>query len=71
MTLLAVVAEDDVPQAPRITRVTTEPGGLVVEWTTTPLVDARPRAAPVRPFVVVGLTQAQGRVRLRAESTET
>jgi hypothetical protein len=62
VTLLAVVAEQDAPVAPRITRVTTEPGGLLVEWTTGPLT-AVPSDAPVRPFVVVGVTQAQGRVR--------
>ena len=63
--LLAVVAEDDVPQSPRITRVTTEPGGLLVEWTTTPLTEPATPGTPVRPFVVVGLTQAQGRVRFQ------
>ena len=65
VTLLAVVAEEDVPESPRITRVTTEPGGLLVEWTTTPIVDAVAPGTPVRPFVVVGLTQAQGRVRFQ------
>lgn len=65
VTLLAIVAEDGPPATPRITRVRTEPDGLVVEWTAEPLpVAPAPAAAdPVRPFVVMGLTQAQGRVR--------
>jgi VWFA-related protein len=65
VTLLAVVAEDDGPESPRITRVTTEPGGLLVEWTTTRLAESVTPGTPVRPFVVVGLTQAQGRVRFQ------
>jgi len=65
VTLLALVAEDDVPQSPRITRVTTEPGGLLVEWTTTPLAETVTPGNPVRPFVVVGLTNAEGRVRFQ------
>jgi hypothetical protein len=63
VTLLAVVAERDEPVTPRITRVTTEPGGLVVEWTAEPLAASLSTARPVRPFVVMGLTSAEGRVR--------
>jgi hypothetical protein len=69
VTLLAVVAEQDTPVAPRIARVTTEPGGLLVEWTTDPLTTV-PADASVRPFVVVGVTQAQGRVRFERVGRE-
>jgi VWFA-related protein len=65
VTLLALVAEADVAHSPQVTRVTSEPGGLLVEWTTTPLAGPVPAGVPVRPFVVVGLTQAQGRVRFQ------
>ena len=63
VTLLAVVAERRrAAPAPRITRVTTEPGGLVVEWTAEPLAAAgrRHARASVRRD---GPDQAQGRVR--------
>jgi VWFA-related protein len=63
VTLLAVVAEDGPPVTPRITRVTTEPGGIVVEWTATPLAEVPASAEPPRPFVVVGLTDVAGSVR--------
>ncbi|MGV3515781.1 hypothetical protein, partial [Luteitalea sp.] len=62
VTLVAIVAEDGPPATPRVARVTTEPGGVVVEWTTEPMAGL-PAANPVRPFVVLGLTQAEGRVR--------
>jgi VWFA-related protein len=62
VTLVAIVAEDGPPATPRVARVTTEPGGVVVEWTTEPMAGL-PAADPVRPFVVLGLTQAEGRVR--------
>ena len=65
VTLLAIVAEDGPPAAPRITRVTTEPGGIVVEWTTSPLATAPAATEAVRPFLVMGLTNAQGRVRFQ------
>jgi hypothetical protein len=63
VTLLAIVG-DDSGAVPGITRVQTEPGGVVVQWMTTPA--AAPNAGtaePPRPFVVVGLPGQQGRVR--------
>ncbi len=63
VTLLAIVADDSMPATPRITRVHTEPGGIVVQWTTTPLVDAPDGPESPRPFVVMGLTSADGHVR--------
>ncbi len=49
VTLLAIVAEDGPPATPRITRVTTEPGGLVVEWTAEPMTAPAAAADPLRP----------------------
>lgn len=68
VTLLAIVSDDggSAPAVPRITRVQTEPGGIVVEWTLAQTIDpaatANP-AEPARPFLVVGLEGQQGRVR--------
>ncbi len=64
VTLLAIVAEGDEAATPRITRVHTEPGGIVVQWTTGPSVATVAAAGePLRPFVVMGLTSVEGRVR--------
>ena len=63
VTLLALVSPDATPTTPRVTRVTTEPGGIVVEWTTTPMTDLPPGGQPPRPFVVVGLTEVAGSTR--------
>ena len=63
VTLLAIVADEDTPGTPHITRVHTEPGGIVVQWTTTPIAEAPASPEPLRPFVVMGLTSAEGRVR--------
>ena len=60
------VSEDSGAQAsqPRITRVETEPGGVVVHWeATAPSAASTEAAEPPRPFVVVGLQGQQGRVR--------
>ncbi|WP_239488878.1 VWA domain-containing protein [Luteitalea sp. TBR-22] len=63
VTLLAVVSEDEAPATPRITRVTSEPGGFVVEWTSEPMAAPPASSEPPRPFVVVGLTDVAGSVR--------
>ncbi|HTU99395.1 MAG TPA: VWA domain-containing protein, partial [Luteitalea sp.] len=65
VTLLAIVSPDEGtgPAMPRITRVRTEPGGVVVHWTRGPAINDRVGTELPRPFVVVGLTSTQGRVR--------
>lgn len=66
VTLLAIVSDEagGLPGQPRVTQVHSEPGGVVVHWTTE--ASAGPQAGgaePIRPFVVVGLQGHQGRVR--------
>ncbi len=63
VTLLAIVADEPTPATPQVTRVHTEPGGIVVQWSTTPLALAPDAADVARPFVVVGVMSAEGRVR--------
>ena len=62
VTLLAIVA-DDPPGMPRITAVRPEAGGILVQWTTSPIDGRTEETEPLRPFVVMGLTSAEGRVR--------
>jgi VWFA-related protein len=67
VTLVAIVSDDAGvrPGTPRITEVQTEPGGVMVRWTTRPSEGAASPASsdPRRPFLVVGLTGHTGRVR--------
>ncbi len=66
VTLVAIVSDGvgEQPGAPRVTRVQAEPGGVVVQWTTSRVEPQSPATAePLRPFLVVGLIGQQGRVR--------
>ncbi len=70
VTLLAIVLDEspDRHGAPEITRVETEPGGVVVHWRVAPGTSPSPVVVERRPFVVMGLVGQQGHVRFaRAE----
>ncbi|MCC6164833.1 MAG: VWA domain-containing protein [Acidobacteria bacterium] len=65
VTLLAIVLDEthDRAGAPEITRVETEPGGVVVHWRVAPGAPAPTSIAERRPFVVMGVVGQQGHVR--------
>ena len=65
VTLLAIVLDEspDRHGAPEITRVETEPGGVVVHWRVAQSASPSSDVAERRPFVVMGLVGQQGHVR--------
>lgn len=65
VVLLAVISDADgpAPATPRIDAIRTEPGGIVVEWTAVVAPPSLASPPPMRPFIVVGLTDVAGHVR--------
>ena len=69
-TLLAVVLQTDstsIAERPSVNRVEQDGEAVVIYWETKPLTlppDA-PKDTPLRPFVVVGLTERVGQVRFQ------